>query len=94
MAELLDEAEGVEILNEVVLNQVLVRFTREGVNVSDEVLEAVQQEGTCWMSGTSWDGGPAMRISVSNLRTTEEDIRRSAQAVLGVAAYDDLLAKK
>lgn len=94
MAELLDEAEGVEILNEVVLNQVLVRFTREGVNVSDEVLEAVQQEGTCWMSGTSWDGGPAMRISVSNWRTTEEDIRRSAQAVLGVAAYDDLLAKK
>lgn len=45
------------------------------------------------MSGTSWDGGPAMRISVSNWRTTEEDIRRSAQAVLGVAAYDGSLAK-
>lgn len=94
MASLLDAAHGVEVLNEVVLNQVLVRFTRDGANVSDEVLAAVQDEGTCWMSGTSWGGGPAMRISVSNWRTTEADIHRSAEAVLRVAAYDGLLAKK
>jgi glutamate/tyrosine decarboxylase-like PLP-dependent enzyme len=94
MAELLAEGDGVEVLNEVVLNQVLVRFTRDDANVSDEVLAAVQDEGTCWMSGTAWAGGPAMRISVCNWRTTEDDIRRSAEAVLRVAAYDDLLAKK
>ena len=41
------------------------------------------------MSGTQWEGEPAMRISVCNWRTTKEDIRRSARAILaqvGIAA--------
>jgi glutamate/tyrosine decarboxylase-like PLP-dependent enzyme len=81
MASALAETEGAELLNEIVLNQVLVRFTRDGANVSEEVLRAIQQEGTCWMSGTTWEDEPAVRISVSNWRTTEDDIRRSAQAI-------------
>ena len=51
----------------------------------------VQREGTCWMSGTEWEGEPAMRISVCNWRTTEDDIRRSAKAILAqvdIAARD------
>jgi hypothetical protein len=51
----------------------------------DEVIDAVQREGTCWMSGTEWEGEPAMRISVCNWRTTEDDIRRSAEAILAQA---------
>jgi glutamate/tyrosine decarboxylase-like PLP-dependent enzyme len=93
MAEELAVTPGAEVLNEVVLNQVLVRFTRNGANVTDEVMAAIQQEGTCWMSGTRWDGQPAMRISVSNWRTTEEDIHRSADAIKAAAAQD-LFAKK
>lgn len=81
MASALSEMDGAEVLNEVALNQVLVRFRRDGVNVSDEVLHAVQDEGTCWMSGTTWEGEPAMRISVCNWRTTEADVRRSAAAI-------------
>ena len=81
MASSLAAIEGAEVLNDVTLNQVLVRFMRDGVNVSDEVVQAVQDEGTCWMSGTTWADGPAMRISVCNWRTTEEDIHRSAQAI-------------
>jgi len=57
------------------------RFGRGGANVTAAVLAAVQREGTCWMSGTEWDGEPAMRISVSNWRTSEDDIRRSADAI-------------
>src|SRR3712207_8091381 len=45
-------------------NQVLVRFACDGTNVTDNVIDAVQREGTCWMSGTQWQGEPAMRISV------------------------------
>jgi glutamate/tyrosine decarboxylase-like PLP-dependent enzyme len=82
MAELLGADERATVLNEVVLNQVLVRFARDGRNTTDEVLRGVQREGTCWMSGTQWDGGSAMRISVCNWRTTEEDVRRSAAAIL------------
>jgi glutamate/tyrosine decarboxylase-like PLP-dependent enzyme len=81
MASALAEMDGAEVLNEIALNQVLVRFTRDGVNVSDEVMKAIQDDGTCWMSGSTWEGEPVVRISVSNWRTTEEDIRRSAAAI-------------
>ena len=85
MAEELARDPRVTVLNEVVLNQVLVRFAADGANVTDEVLDAVQREGTCWMSGTQWDGEPAMRISICNWRTTEDDIRRSAEAILAAS---------
>jgi glutamate/tyrosine decarboxylase-like PLP-dependent enzyme len=81
MASALSEMEGAEVINEITLNQVLVRFTRDGENVSDEVMRAIQDEGTCWMSGSTWDGEPVVRISVTNWRTTEDDIRRSAAAI-------------
>jgi glutamate/tyrosine decarboxylase-like PLP-dependent enzyme len=89
MAEELARDPHVTILNDVVLNQVLVRFAYDGANVTDEVIQAVQREGTCWLSGTQWEGEPAMRISICNWRTTEDDIHRSAAAILaqvGVAA--------
>jgi hypothetical protein len=53
--------------------------------VTGAVIDAVQREGTCWLSGTQWDGEPAMRVSVCNWRTTEDDIRRSAAAILAQA---------
>ena len=82
MADELARDPRITVLNEVVLNQVLVRFAPDGANITEAVMDAVQREGTCWMSGTEWDCQPAMRISVCNWRTTEEDIRRSARAIL------------
>jgi glutamate/tyrosine decarboxylase-like PLP-dependent enzyme len=86
MADQLARDPRATVLNDVVLNQVLVRFAGNGANVTDEVIDAVQREGTCWMSGTEWEGEPAMRISVCNWRTTEDDIRRSAAAILAQVA--------
>jgi glutamate/tyrosine decarboxylase-like PLP-dependent enzyme len=74
-------AEGAEVLNDVVLNQVLVRFGDDD-GVTRRVVTTVQDEGTCWMSGTTWQGKAAMRISVSNWTTGPDDIDRSAAAVL------------
>jgi glutamate/tyrosine decarboxylase-like PLP-dependent enzyme len=89
MAERLAAAPGVRILNEVVLNQVLVRFEPEGGGDGDAftraVVTRVQREGTCWMAGSRWHGLDAMRISVSNWSTTEADIDRSAEAILAAA---------
>jgi len=85
MADALRGEDGVTVLNDVVFNQVLVRFAVDATNVTDQVIDAVQREGTCWMSGTQWDGEPAMRISVCNWRTSEDDIRRSARAILAQA---------
>ena len=74
---------GVSILNEVVLNQVLVRFDgRQGANVTGEVIDLIQRDRTCWCGGTLWNGAPAMRIAVSNWRTSDADIDRSAAAIL------------
>jgi glutamate/tyrosine decarboxylase-like PLP-dependent enzyme len=83
-AELLDGRDGARILNDVVLNQVLVRFGDDDALTAD-VVRRVQEDGTCWLSGTTWQGVGAMRISVSNWRTTTEDVERSAEAILRCA---------
>ena len=74
---------GFEILNEVSLNQVLVSFGDD--SRTDEVVAAVQAEGTCWAGWTTWHGRRAMRISVSSWATTDEDVERSIEAIIRVA---------
>jgi glutamate/tyrosine decarboxylase-like PLP-dependent enzyme len=68
-------AGGVEVLNDVVLNQVLL-------GVEEDAIARVQADGVLWAGGTVWHGRPAMRVSVSNWSTTEEDVDRSADAIL------------
>jgi glutamate/tyrosine decarboxylase-like PLP-dependent enzyme len=63
---------GVEVLNEVVLNQVLFRYEDDAH--TEELLARVQQSGRIWLSGTSWDGRRAIRVSVSNWQTADEEI--------------------
>lgn len=82
-AALLAAQPGVQVLNDIVLNQVLVRFAGDD-ETTRRVVTGVQQEGTCWLSGTVWHGMAAMRISVSNWATSEVDVERSAKAILGV----------
>jgi hypothetical protein len=81
----------VDVLNDVVLDQVLVRFRAASGSgsadaaadddVTRRVVEAVQASGECWMSGTTWRGQAAMRISVVNWQTTGADVDRSVAAV-------------
>jgi glutamate/tyrosine decarboxylase-like PLP-dependent enzyme len=79
-------AAGHAVLNEVVLNQVLVSFGSPAR--TRRVIAAVQAEGTCWCSGTVWQGHTAMRISVSSWATTEQDVERSLAAILRIAAEE------
>ncbi len=81
MAQLLSRDRRVRVLNDVVLNQVLARFGDDD-EITRRTVANVQQEGTCWLAGTSWHGLAAMRISVSNWATSAEDIERSAAAIL------------
>ncbi|MBI3745893.1 MAG: aspartate aminotransferase family protein, partial [Chloroflexi bacterium] len=87
IADRLSGTPGLTILNDVVLNQVLVRFTYPGASdvetdaFTREVIAEVQADGTCWLGGTTWHGMAAMRISVSNWRTTDDDIDTSAAAI-------------
>jgi glutamate/tyrosine decarboxylase-like PLP-dependent enzyme len=81
IAERLRQADGVEVLNDVALNQVLVRFA-DSDEVTDAVVERVQREGTCWLSGSNFRGRTVMRISIVGWQTTTDDIERSAEAIL------------
>ncbi len=81
-AEVLGGA-GYEILNDVVLNQVLVSFGEP--DVTRRVIAGIQDDGTCWCSGTEWQGRVAMRISVSSWATTDEDVEQSLEAMLRIA---------
>lgn len=88
MAERLAKDPGVTILNQVVLNQVLVRFSPPSGDAdafTAAVIRRVQQDGTCWAGGTTWHGMHAMRISVSNWSTIDADIDVSAEAILRCA---------
>jgi glutamate/tyrosine decarboxylase-like PLP-dependent enzyme len=73
-------AAGVEVLNDVVLNQVVVAFGDD--ETTNRIIARVQNEGTCWCGGTMWRGRAAMRISVSSWVTTENDVDRSVEAIL------------
>jgi glutamate/tyrosine decarboxylase-like PLP-dependent enzyme len=84
MADRLQETDGVEVLNDVVLNQVLVRFG-DSDDATRQVIAAVQADGTAWMGGTTWKGVAAMRISVSNWSTTEADADRTVAVILTCA---------
>ena len=75
---------GYEILNEVVVNQVLVSFGPP--DLTRAVIEAVQQDGTCWCGGTEWHGRTAMRISVSSWATSSQDVESSLAAIARAAA--------
>jgi glutamate/tyrosine decarboxylase-like PLP-dependent enzyme len=69
---------GVELLNDVVLNQVLFRFATD--EETDDALRRVQDAGDVWMSGTTWNGRRAIRVSVSNWQTTEDEIELALQS--------------
>ena len=84
MAEILDTAPGVEVLNDVILNQVLVRFADDDA-VTAGVVDAVQRDGTCWLGGSTFRGQAVMRISVVGWQTTEQDAERSVEAILSAA---------
>ncbi len=83
---------GIRVLNDVVLNQVLVRFddpsgdAAAGDARTSAVIAAVQADGTLWLGGSTWQGQRVMRISVSGWRTTEADVDRCAAVVRRIAA--------
>lgn len=76
--------EGAETLWEPTLNQGLVRFLDpHGADHdarTDAVLAAINASGEAFFSGTTWRGMRAMRVSVCNWRTSEEDVERAIQA--------------
>ena len=82
MAAELEADPDLEAINEVVINQVLIGIRGdESGDLTRDAVARIQSDGTCWLAGTTWRGRPAIRISVCNWRTADQDIRRSAAAI-------------
>lgn len=87
MAERLGAEPDVEIMNDVVLNQVAVRFGTDLLGaqadaLTDRTIARVQREGECFVGGANWRGRQIVRVSVISENTTDADIDRSAAAIL------------
>ncbi|TDR18347.1 pyridoxal phosphate-dependent decarboxylase family protein [Marinicella litoralis] len=81
-ADLLRGAEF-EVMNEVVLNQVVVCFGSEKLNL--EIMDQVQKDGTCWVGQTIWKDRLAMRISVCNWQTDSAAVDESFSIINKIA---------
>jgi glutamate/tyrosine decarboxylase-like PLP-dependent enzyme len=87
MADGLAREPGISVLNDVPLNQAIVRFGESGPSPrADELtrrtIERVQNEGTCFVSGAGWRDRWVMRLSVISWPTTDADIDRSQEAII------------
>ena len=79
MASLL-RAEGFQVLNDVVFNQVVV--SGRSSTETQHLIEHIQQSGECWVGGSVWQGQNVIRISVCSWKTTEADVQRSVKAFI------------
>lgn len=84
MAERLAAIPGAKVLNDVVLNQVLVRLPG-GDDANRAALAVIERDGTCWLGGTTWQGQFVLRVPIVNWATTDDDIDRSADAIARAA---------
>ncbi|MFO1070600.1 MAG: pyridoxal-dependent decarboxylase [Geminicoccaceae bacterium] len=88
MAERLRAEPGIAVLNEVVLNQVVVRFGADGDDaagdrLTERTIARIQQDGVLFAGGARWKGRQAMRLSVSSWAT---DDAQGLRAVEGIVA--------
>jgi glutamate/tyrosine decarboxylase-like PLP-dependent enzyme len=77
-ADLLNSEKGFQVLNHVVFNQVLVRCETD--ELTDKVLNRIQEMRECWVGGSTWEGHKVIRISVCSWAPTEEDVYRYVES--------------
>ncbi|MET7997042.1 pyridoxal-dependent decarboxylase [Amycolatopsis sp. NPDC005232] len=74
-----------EIVNDVVSNQVLVRWLEpdgDHGRLADAVMAGVRAEGKAFFTGTTYRGERLMRISVSDWASDEADVDQAVEALL------------
>jgi len=78
------QLDGAEIVAPPVINQGLVRFLGpdgDHDRFTDTVIRRIQDDGVAWFGGVTWRGMRAMRISVCNWLTSDDDIDRTVASV-------------
>jgi glutamate/tyrosine decarboxylase-like PLP-dependent enzyme len=86
------ELKGAEVMWKPTINQGLVRFLDQRAGATpedhdrrtDEVIAEILKTGEAFFGGTTWRGRRAMRVSVCNWQTSDEDVQRVIRAVKNV----------
>ena len=82
----LADAEGLDVVNEVVLNQVAIACGTDAETM--RVLERVQQNGKVYPSHGEWQGRQIIRVSISNFATDMDDIDLLAREIIAAHRAD------
>jgi glutamate/tyrosine decarboxylase-like PLP-dependent enzyme len=86
-AERVEGHPSIEVANDVVLNQVLLRFRSPGLDeasIVSRLLREIHADGTFWVGRTEWRGRPGLRVSISSWRTSSADVDRAADLLIGL----------
>ncbi len=83
MAATLATEPGVQVINDVVLNQVILRFGDEasGDAATEATIRRLQEEGTIFAGGANWRGRRVLRLSVISGGLNETEAERSIDAI-------------
>lgn len=87
-AHILGQETGIEIVNSVVINQVIIRFGMpehdDDINdvLTQKTIETIQDQDVCYLGGSIWKGRWVMRISIVSWRTQETDVDRSTASII------------
>ena len=86
-AELLGREPGIAILNEVTLNQLIIRFAadspdEEGDTMTRKTIEKIQADGLIFAGGAKWHGRDVLRLSVTNFQTTSDQAELAAESII------------
>ncbi|PZM12048.1 pyridoxal phosphate-dependent decarboxylase family protein [Rhizobium tubonense] len=87
IAERLSAEPGIVVLNDVVLNQVIIRFgaglaKEQADAVTQQTIRALQEDGTIFAGGAIWRGDQIMRLSVSNFQTDLDQAEHAAEVII------------
>lgn len=91
LAKMLESVSYVRIVNEIHLNQVLCRLEPSGVDDLDafqcKVAQRIQDEGICWLGTSVWNGMTVLRMSLTNMYTSAEDIKITVDSIRKAVDY-------
>lgn len=87
IASLLAAEPGINVLNDVRLNQIVVKFgegrsSAARDDLTAKVISAIQDRGEIFAGGARWKGDTVMRISVSNFMTDHNHAERTAKSII------------
>jgi glutamate/tyrosine decarboxylase-like PLP-dependent enzyme len=87
LAERLSGEPGIAVINEVVLNQLILRFgsdlpPEQGDHLTKNTIFRLQQEGSMFAGGANWRGKQVMRLSVINYQTTPDIASEVAETII------------